>query len=169
MHTTQANEFMCSRAQDPREGVKLTLLLAVDPNRGHVAHWVFPGNVTREAYVVFLNAVLFPALQAQSGAVRRYIMADNLSVHTGPEVEAEFAAAGHVPLMRPVHSPDFGPVECCFSSLEMFLERITSAVTADNLAEWVECWASTLSASNTVGYWTHCHYRIAGEPYTPYE
>ena len=74
-----------------------------------------------------------------------------------------------VPLMRPVHSPDFGPVECCFSSLEMFLQTVTEAVTADNLADWVECWASTLTHQNTVGYWTHCHYKIPGEPYAPYE
>lgn len=167
-HARSLSPRVCG-GQDPREGVKLTLLLAVDSNRGHVAHWVFPGNVDRNIYMVFLHAVLFPALQAQSGGVRRYVMADNLSVHTGREVEDEFAAAGHLPLLRPVHSPDFGPVEICFSSLEMFLKNMAAVVSAENLADWVDCWAETLSRQNTLGYWTHCHYKIAGQPYTPYE
>ena len=155
--------------QDPREGIKHTLLFAVDANRGHVCHWVFPGNVDRNKFIVFLVAVLFPALAQQSGdGVQRFVMYDNLSAHTGPDVEQLFADAGHVPMLRPVHSPDFGPVECCFSHLEMFLKAISGYVKPEDLMPWVSCWASTVTPEVGAGFYAHCGYRIAGMEYKPY-
>lgn len=43
---------------------------------------------------------------------------DNLSAHSGPEVDHLFRMAGHIVVYRPTHSPDFAPIEYVFSWLK---------------------------------------------------
>ena len=95
-------------------------------------------------------------------------MYDNLGAHNTARVEALISSAGHTALQRPTHSPDFAPVECAFSNLEMFLERNDHEITAINLHPYIGMWADTLSAEVMQGYFSHCHYFVPGRTYKPY-
>ena len=138
---------------------------AVDCNVGVVTSWIFPGHVNEAVFNLFLQFFVFPALQQQTGARQRYIMYDNLAAHTCERTQA----AGHVPMHRPVHSPDFGPVEFCFSNLLMFLQRHERLLTPTNLFAFVSFWAGgRLTAAKVRGYFAKAGYAIPGRRYRPY-
>ena len=110
---------------DPRQGIRGTLLLAADVNAGSLCWWVFPGSVNTGIYHAFVQLLLLPALAAEAARLgaayaRRYVMFDNLSCHGNGSILALFHAAGHVPLARPRHSPDFAFIESCFSASAPF-------------------------------------------------
>ena len=64
--------------------------------------------------IVFLATMLLPAIAGEG----RVILMDNLSAHSGPEVDHLFRMAGHIVVYRPTHSPDFAPIEYVFSWLK---------------------------------------------------
>jgi transposase len=117
---------------------------------------------------LFLEFFVFPALQRQTGNTRRYIMADQLAAHVCARTQAAVEAAGHVPLIRPVHSPDFGPVECCFDNLLQFLRRYETVLTSDNLFAFVSFWAAWLKARKVRGYYASSGYAVPGRRFRPY-
>lgn len=141
---------------------------AVDCNVGVVASWVFPGHVNESMFNLFLQFFVFPALQRQSGNIQRYIMYDQLAAHTCARTQAAVAAAGHVPLVRPVHSPDFGPVEFCFDNLLQFLRRHEAVVTAASLFAFVNFWGQCLARRKVQGYYAKAGYAVQGRRFRPY-
>eukprot|EP01043_Picozoa_sp_COSAG02_P007796 COSAG02_NODE_240_length_27672_cov_67.291445_3_plen_136_part_00 len=134
-----------------------------------VAHWLFPGHCNEAIFNLFLTYFLFPALRQHQ---QRYIMYDNLAAHICLRTQHNVAAAGHVALHRPVHSPDFGPVELCFSNLVSFLRRHEDTLTVENLVAYVGLWTRVLSAQGAWrvrGYFAKSHYPVRGRRFTPYQ
>ena len=95
-------------------------------------------------------------------------MYDNLSAHTTPAIEAAISQHGHVALLRPVHSPDFGPVEFCFSNLDLWLKRMRDEISEKNLWAMTNKWTETITGEKMKGYFAAAHYPVIGRPYQPY-
>ena len=95
---------------------------------------------------------------------------DNLSSHTTTRINAAVAAAGHQALCRPVHSPDFGPVEFTFSNLDAFMKRYTDVITPTNVLVFVRFWVRLMHAQPhlMLGYFAGSGYAVPGRPYRPY-
>ena len=95
---------------------------------------------------------------------------DNLSSHTTTRINAAVAAAGHQALCRPVHSPDFGPVEFTFSNLDAFMKRYTDVITPTNVLVFVRFWVRLMQAQPhlMLGYFAGSGYAVPGRPYRPY-
>ena len=148
--------------------MKFTLLLAVDMHVGTVAHWLFPGNVDEAKFVVFIHMLLAPNLAHQTPGRQRLIMYDNLSSHCTGNVEPAINAHGHIAMLRPVHSPDFGPVEFAFSNLDMWLQKMRGSIGQHNLWAMTNFWTTTLTGEKMKGYFAKCHYPVVGRLYTPY-
>lgn len=70
--------------------------------------------------------------------------------------------------MRPVHSPDFGPVEFCFGNLLQFLRRHETVVSVDNLFAFVNFWAACLARRKVQGYYAKAGYAVRGRRFRPY-
>lgn len=110
---------MESNRPQTKSGIKCSLIVAVDINIGVLAYWAAPmKSIDRDAFMLFVVVCLLPAIRGQN----RVLMMDNLSAHYSPELDALFAAEGHRLLYRPVHSPDFGPIEYCFGWLRQTLQ-----------------------------------------------
>ena len=115
-------------------------------------------------FYLFLALFVFPAIAGQ----RRCLIWDNLSAHFGPNIDALFAAAGHVYVARPVHSPDFGFVEWVFNWIRMWLQCYTAHITDANLQQSIDYALTQLTPQDVQGFAVDAHYYVPGRNYRPY-
>lgn len=54
--------------------------------------------------------------------IRSIVVLDNCSIHHVPEVVEEFRKAGIMVLFLPPYSPDYMPIELCFSYIKYYLK-----------------------------------------------
>jgi len=114
----------CRREQRLRVGVphghwKTTTFIAGLTTRGFISPWVLDGPINRNAFEVYVEKVLVPALRP--GDV---VIMDNLSSHKGPRVRETIEAAGASLLYLPPYSPDFNPIENAFAKLKALLRKV---------------------------------------------
>jgi transposase len=97
----------------------------------------------------FIDALTFDAFIAQKlvpqlwpGAV---VIMDNCSIHKSDELEALIIAAGASLIYLPPYSPDFSPIENCWSKIKNILRRIGARTYPDLLscldAAFAEVWS----------------------------
>lgn len=141
----------------PRDGGKVTIIMAVDINVGCVARWSFVGNTDRCTFYTFLQLYLFPKIYGQ----RRCILMDNLAAHFGPSIDNLFAQHGHYYVRRPVHSPDFGPVEWGFNWILMYLRHHNGSIDQNNLVDYVNHGADALTGDLVAGFFVDAGYYVS--------
>jgi transposase len=106
-----------------------------------------------DIFQVFVGQVLRPSLRP--GDV---VIWDNLPAHKRPAFSAILAAAGARLLPLPPYSPDFNPIEQCWSKVKEFL-RSAQARTAEALDQAITQAFATVTASDAQGWFQHCGYR----------
>jgi len=99
--------------------------------------------------------VLLPVLQP--GDV---VMLDNLTVHHASLIEQAVNAVGGTVVFLPPYSPDFSPIEPCWSTLKTFL-RGCAARTRAVLDEALTKALQTLDPEDFRGWFRHCAYEVA--------
>lgn len=82
---------------------------------------------------------------------------DNCSIHKGEEIEALITKAGAKLIYLPPYSPDFSPIENCWSKIKSLLRSI-SARNYTDLAKAIEEAFNKVSLDNIRGWFTHCCY-----------
>jgi len=98
-----------------------------------------------------------------------YVMCDNLAAHfTDGKAAKVLSANGHRLLARPAYSPDFAPIESCFSYIKAFLRRHSADINAENFKFAVEAAILTLTVDHIRGFYQNCHYSVEGREYRPY-
>ena len=90
------------------------------------APFLFQGNCNREIFEIFLEKVLLPLLQPKS-----ILVLDNASIHKGGRIKALVEAAGCELLYLPPYSPDFNPIEQCWSPLKNRIRKLMSLYEGD--------------------------------------
>jgi transposase len=133
---------------------RLTLLGALCLH-GLSALMTIPAFTNREVFRAFVEEVLVPTLRP--GQV---VIWDNLPAHKYPEVEQAIRNAGCRLLFLPRYSPEFNPIEPCWSKLKNEL-RSRAARTLDALQEAVTAAMQSISAQDARGWFTHCGYNLA--------
>lgn len=113
----------CRHGQRLRVGVphghwKTTTFVAGLTTRGFISPWVLDGAINRNAFEIYVEKVLVPALRP--GDV---VIMDNLSSHKGPRVREIIEMAGASLLYLPPYSPDFNPIENAFAKLKALLRK----------------------------------------------
>jgi len=83
---------------------------------GLVAPFVLDGPMNGEAFLVYVDKILVPALKP--GDV---VVMDNLAAHKVQGVRTQIEAAGASLLYLPPYSPDLNPIEMAFSKLKTLL------------------------------------------------
>lgn len=132
-------------------GNNVTMIGAL-ATKGLLAPLTFRGWTDKEAFKVYVNQVLVP--QLWPGAC---VVMDNLPAHKANGIQQAIIAAGARVVYLSPYSPDFNPIENCWSKLKEFL-RSTAARTYQELDDAITKAISTVTSSDIIGWFTHCCY-----------
>jgi transposase len=117
------------------------------------------GATNREVFETYVERVLTPTLRR--GQV---VVMDNLSAHKGERVRELIEKRGCKLLYLPPYSPDFNPIEEAFSKIKGLMRK-AEARSREALLEAMGKAISALSAEDARGYFEHCGYRAAVQPF----
>jgi transposase len=96
-------------------GKNITMIGAIAIS-GLLASLTFEGWTNKEAFLTYVKEVLVP--QLWSGAC---VVMDNLPAHKATEVQKAIESVGARVVFLSPYSPDFNPIENCWSKLKEFL------------------------------------------------
>lgn len=119
------------------------------------------GVITQIALLGSIDGLTFEAFIAQKLVPKLWkgacVIMDNCSIHLGPEIEAWIKEAGAHLIYLPPYSPDFSPIENCWSKIKSILRSI-GARTYPDLAKAIEEAFDKVSLDDLRGWFTHCCY-----------
>ena len=87
------------------------------------APWVLDGPVNGESFLIYVEKVLVPALEAGD-----LVIMDNLGSHKGKAIRRAIRLAGAKLLFLPKYSPDLNPIEQLFAKLKHMLRKANAAI-----------------------------------------
>jgi transposase len=103
----------------------------------------------------FVEQVLLPELRP--GQV---VVLDNLWPHKRAEIRQLIEAAGCRLLFLPRYSPEYNPIELCWSKMKSVL-RSLAARTLESLEAGVDRAMEAVTSEDARGWFTHCGYKLA--------
>lgn len=136
-------------------GEQTSIVGALAFGRGLVAVMMLTGAVDTLAFDAYLVRVLAPRLRR--GDV---VVLDNLNVHKASQVEEVAEGRGAQVLWLPPYSPDFSPIEQCWSKIKTCL-RASKARTREELEKALAAAIKLVTKSDIRGWFKHCGYRVA--------
>lgn len=136
---------------------RLTVLGALSLD-GIVEIKTVPTGTTIPVFVEFLKTNLLPVLRAQKP--HAILIMDNLSAHKNQAVKDAIADSGMTLQYLPRYSPDFSPIEPCWSKIKTVL-RAAAARTVETLTVELANAAARVTAEDALGWFRHCGYRLA--------
>jgi len=122
--------------------------------RGMVGAMTVEAATDGDVFLAYLEHVLCPQLQ-----VGDVVVMDNLSAHKVEGVREWITARGAELLYLPPYSPDFNPIEQCWSKVKQIL-RSLKARTAEALEHAVAEALAAITPDDARGWFTHCEYGI---------
>lgn len=120
--------------------------------QGIQAPWVLEGAMDGAAFEVYIKEVLVPTLRRGD-----IVLIDNLSFHKGPYIRQLIEAPGARLEFLPPYSPDFTPIELCWSKVKTAL-RTAKARTFEALLDALADAFSSVSQREIEGWFAHCGY-----------
>jgi transposase len=135
-------------------GCHVTMLGALSL-QGVVAVMTVAGFTDGEVFLAFLREVLLPQLRPG-----QLLMMDNLRAHKVTGVTAACAAAGVRLLYLPPYSPDFSPIEECWSKVKAIL-RAKAARTLGALEQAIAEALAVITSQDAYGWFAHAGYCVA--------
>jgi transposase len=135
-------------------GKNVTLIGALGLT-GFVAAWTTDGGINGDAFIGFVEQILIPNLWP--GAC---VVMDNLPAHKVEEVRPAIEAVGARLVYLSPYSPDFNPIENCWSKLKQHL-RSVAARTRDSLAQALSDAMNLVTLEDIRNWFAHCCYCIS--------
>lgn len=103
-------------------GKRVSAIAAISCD-GLLEYELVTGTVNGEVFLEFVRGSLIPQMLPFDGSNKRSIaILDNCSVHHISEVAEEFRRAGILVIYLPPYSPDYMPIELCFSYVKYYLK-----------------------------------------------
>ena len=130
-----------------------TLLAALGLD-GLDAPWGVAGAINGDIFHCWVSEVLCPTLQPGD-----IVLWDNLSAHKVAGVEELLATRGARLLRLSPYSPDFNPIEQCWSKIKTFLRRAKARTMAALITAIKEA-LDTVTATDIRGWFAHCGYPV---------
>ncbi len=134
-------------------GKNVTVLGALSCH-GIEAVMTVEGATDAAVFRAYVDQVLVPSL-----APADVVVMDNLSAHKVKGIRAAIEGAGARLLYLPPYSPDWSPIEPCWSKLKTYL-RAVKARTRDALDEALKLALDTVTAADARGWFSHCGYAL---------
>jgi transposase len=110
------------------------------------------GSTDGAVFRAYVSQVLAPTLKP--GDV---VVMDNLGAHKVDGIRSAIEARGAALMYLPPYSPDYSPIEPCWSKLKTGLRAI-KARTREALDEALSHVIETVTASDAKGWFSHCGY-----------
>jgi transposase len=123
--------------------------------RGLVAMLSVEGAVDTLCFDAYAERVLGPRLRR--GDV---VVLDNLTAHRASRIEAVAEARGAQVLWLSPYSPDFSPIEQCWSKIKAYL-RGAKARAREHLEEALTAALGLVTRADIRGWFKHCGYSLA--------
>ena len=117
---------------------------------GLVGEITFPGATDALAFKTYVTQVLVPNLW--SGAC---VVMDNLPAHKVNGIREAIESVGATVLYLSPYSPDFSPIENCWSKVKEFL-RARAARTYAQLDQAITDALAAVTMQDIIGWFTHC-------------
>jgi transposase len=136
----------------PRNHGKGVSLIGSLSLRGLVAPFSIEGAVDTLVFDSYVSKLLLP--QLRRGDI---VLLDNLPVHQASQVEAAVAARKAQVLWLPAYSPDFSPLENCWSKIKA-LVRGRQPRTSKELNVAVNDALKAVTLDDIDGWFKHCGY-----------
>jgi len=136
-------------------GEQTSIVGALSFGRGLLAVMTLTGAVDTLAFDAYLARVLGPRLRR--GDV---VVLDNLNVHKASQVEQVAAQRGARVIWLPPYSPDFSPIEQCWSKIKTLL-RAAKARTREELEKALAQAIKLITRGDIRGWFKHCGYEVA--------
>jgi transposase len=136
-------------------GGQTSIVGALSFGRGLLATMTLTGAVDTLAFDAYLERVLAPRLR--KGDV---VVLDNLNVHKASRVEEVAARRGAQVIWLPPYSPDFSPIEQCWSKIKTLL-RAAKARTREELEKALAEAIELITRGDIRGWFKHCGYEVA--------
>ena len=133
---------------------KLTLLGAIALS-GLLALMTIPAATDGAVFLAFIQQVLVPELRP--GQV---VVFDNLAPHKQPAIRAAIEGAGCRVIFLPRYTPEWNPIEPCWSKMKEFL-RARAARTRETLEAAVGDAMETVTAQDARGWFRYAGYKVA--------
>jgi transposase len=134
-----------------KRGENVSLIGAISLN-GVVTQINLIGTVDGLTFEAFIAQKLVPQLW-----VGACVVMDNCSIHKGKEIESLINQAGARLIYLPPYSPEFSPIENCWSKIKTFL-RSLAARSYPDLAQAIEAAFKKVSLKDIRNWFTHCCY-----------
>ncbi len=112
------------------------------------------GWTNKDAFLAYVNSVLVP--QLWSGAC---VVMDNLPAHKATEVREAIESVGARVVFLSPYSPDFNPIENCWSKLKQYLRSVESR-TYEELDRAISFAIDLVTDKDIIGWFTHCCYYV---------
>lgn len=132
-------------------GRNITLIGAISLD-AFLAPFTFEGWTNQEAFLTYITKVLVP--QLWSGAC---VVMDNLAAHKATAVREAIESVGAKVVFLSPYSPDFNPIENCWSKIKAYLRSCESR-TYDALDKAITKAIDLVTQDNLKGWFTHCCY-----------
>ncbi len=133
------------------KGVKLSVIGALGLNE-MVTALSIEGAVNGHVFSVFIKEMLVPKLK--SGQI---VLMDNLSAHKVDGIQEAIEVKGAKLQYFPSYSPDFSPIEECWSKIKEILRKI-AARTKVALDEALTVAFNAVTNNDIKGWFKHCGY-----------
>jgi transposase len=133
---------------------EMTTLIGALTLDGIRASFLVDAATDTDIFQVFVQQVLQPALRP--GDV---VIWDNLPAHKSANLQPILESVQATLLPLPPYSPDFNPIEQCWSKIKEFL-RSAQARTTEALEQAITQAFATVTASDAQGWFQHCGYRV---------
>jgi transposase len=134
-------------------GSNVTLLGALSCH-GIEAVMTVDGPTDAAVFRAYVSHVLVPTLAPDD-----VVVMDNLGAHKVTGVREAIEAAGATLRYLPAYSPDWSPIENCWSKLKTYL-RTAKARTRELLDQALKQALDTITASDAQGWFAHCGYAL---------
>ncbi len=134
----------------PKNHGKPTSLVSALSLEGLGAAMTLVGAINTPAFVAYVEKLLAPTLSPG-----QIVVIDNLSVHKAKRVRELIEARGCTLLFLPAYSPDFSPIELCFSKVKEALRK-AAARTQEALEDAIGKAIDLVTSEDAQGSLRHC-------------
>lgn len=121
---------------------------------GVQAPWMLEGAMTDATFETYLEPILGPTLRP-----KEIVLMDNLSAHKGSQVRGLIETRGARLEYLPPDSPDWNPIEKCWSKVKTAL-RAAKARTLNELLDALGGALRAVSSDDAAGWFAHCGYTV---------
>ena len=151
-HSARAKKGKRAHSCRPQKRSKNVSIIGAIGLSGLISQYSILGATDGLTFEAYISQKLVPKLW--EGA---YVVMDNCSIDKGKEVEKLIEAAGAKLIYLPPYSPDFSPIENCWSKVKNILRSI-GARSYPDLAKAIETAFNEVSLSDIYNWFTHCCY-----------